>query len=66
MSKLTTLFSAVALAVAAVGCQSTAANLQRETARNIGGGVTPEHVTISDVDRSMTSVTWKAATPTAN
>src|SRR5262249_52295497 len=47
--------------VALVGCASTSANLQRETARFIGGNVSPEQVTILDVNRSITSVKWKAA-----
>jgi len=43
-------------------CQNTDANLRRETARFIGG-LTPDQVTVSEVDRGMTNVDWKAATP---
>ena len=46
------------------GCANTNANLGRETARSIGGNVSPEQVQITDVDRGMTSVTWKATAPT--
>lgn len=48
------------------GCASTGDNLQRESARSIGGNVSPEQVTITDIDRGATSVKWKAATPTGN
>ena len=44
-------------------CASTGDNLQRETARFIGGNISPEQVTVTDVDRGATSVKWKAATP---
>ena len=45
-----------------VGCASTPDNLQRETARFIGG-LTSNQVTVSDVQRGATNVNWKAATP---
>lgn len=45
------------------GCSSTGDNLQRETARSIGGNVSPEQVTVSDIDRGATSVKWKATAP---
>lgn len=48
------------------GCANTDANIKRETARSIGGNVSPEQVTVTDVDRGMSSVTWKAAAPTGN
>ena len=66
MSKAVKLCCAVALSVAVVGCVNTAANLQRETARYIGGNVSPEQVTISDIDRGITDVKWKASAPTGN
>jgi len=44
------------------GCQNTDANLRRETARSIGD-LTPDQVDVSEVDRGMTNVDWKAATP---
>ena len=45
------------------GCASTDNNLQRETARSIGGNVTPEQVTVSNIDRGATSVKWQAVAP---
>lgn len=48
------------------GCANTDANLRRETARTIGGNVSPEQVIVADVDRGMTSVTWKAFAPTGD
>ena len=48
------------------GCASTGENLQRETARAIGGNVSPEQVTVSGVDRGATSVKWKASAPTGS
>ena len=50
--------------VAMAGCASTNANLQRETARSIGNTM-DEDVTVSDVDRSATSVKWNAQTKDA-
>ena len=52
------LFS-LSIVVALVGCASTNENLQRETARSIGG-VLPEAVTVKNVNRGATSVTWEA------
>jgi len=46
-----------------VGCANTTPNLQRETARNIGGNMSPEQVQVSNVKRGMTSVKWGAETP---
>lgn len=46
-----------------IGCASSMANLQRETARSIGGDILPEQVTISNVDRGATDVKWDAETP---
>ena len=43
-------------------CASASDNLSRETARVIGG-LRPDQVTVSDVKRGMTSVTWVATTP---
>lgn len=48
------------------GCANTDANLMRETARSIGGNVSPDEVAVTDVDRGMTNVTWKATAPTGN
>jgi hypothetical protein len=59
MKKMHLLLSMVILLTA--GCASTAANLQRETARNIGN-LHPKDVTVMDIQRGMTSVTWKAQT----
>ncbi len=49
-------------ALAVIGCGNETANLQKETARYIGG-LTSEQVTVYDVDRSMMDVKWKADTP---
>ena len=59
MKKLLTIAAASLLFV---GCQNTSANLARETARTIGG-LTSSQVTITDVKRGMTSVSWVATTP---
>jgi len=48
------------------GCANTDANLMRETARSIGGNVSPDQVTVTNVDRGMSNVTWKAAAPAGN
>ncbi len=45
---------------------STTGNLQIETARSIGGNVAPEQIHVTDVDRGITSVKWKASTPAGN
>jgi len=42
------------------GCASNVENLQRETARQIGGNVSPQSVNISNVDRGVTTVKWNA------
>lgn len=42
---------------------STPANLQRESAKSIGGGVAPDAVVVSGIDRSVTAVKWQASTP---
>ncbi len=55
-------FVLLALGAAVVGCASTSENLQRETARNIGD-VDPDRVTVSNVNRGVTSVRWDAETP---
>jgi len=44
------------------GCQSTPTNLARETARMIGG-LRGDQVTVSNVKRGATSVSWTATTP---
>ena len=45
------------------GCASTIENVQRETARSIGGDVLPDKVVVKDLDRRATSVKWNAETP---
>ena len=52
----------LAFGIVLAGCASTTENLQRETARNIGN-LNPEQVTVSNVKRGMSSVTWDANTP---
>ena len=41
-------------------CANTGDNLQRESAASIGGSVTPAMVTVTNVSRGMTAVTWDA------
>ena len=48
--------------VVVASCASAPGNLQRETARVLGD-VSPDAVTVSNVDRGITSVKWDAATP---
>jgi hypothetical protein len=48
------------LLVSVVGCASTAPNLQRETARVLGTQLSPEGVEVSNIARSLMSVTWTA------
>jgi hypothetical protein len=48
------------------GCASTDTNLQLETARSIGGNVGPEQVKVSDINRGMSDVKWKASAPAGN
>ena len=58
-------FALTMIGVAALissGCANTDTNLQRETARSIGG-LTSEQVTVSGVKRGITDVTWAAKTP---
>jgi hypothetical protein len=45
------------------GCASSIENVQRETARSIGGDVLPDKVVVKDLDRRATSVKWNAETP---
>jgi hypothetical protein len=56
--------------VAVVGllsaCASTAENLQRETARSIGSNISPNDVTVSNINRGATSVSWDAAAKGVN
>lgn len=46
-------------------CANSDAILKRETARSIGD-LTPDQITVSDVDRGMLNVDWKASTPKGN
>jgi len=55
-------FALLIIGIAFAGCASTSENLQRETARNIGD-VHPDKVTVSNVNRGVTSVSWEAETP---
>jgi len=66
MKLRTKLLGASIVAVSVIACASTGDNLQRETARSIGGNVSPDQVRVSDIDRGMTSVKWKATAPTGN
>ena len=60
------LFGVLIFSAALFGCANAGENLQLETARSIGGNVSPEQVTITDIDRGVASVKWKAATPGGN
>jgi PBP1b-binding outer membrane lipoprotein LpoB len=66
MKKFIQVTSVAIVAIIMSGCASTDANLTRETARSIGGNVSPEQVIVTNVDRGMTSVTWKATAPTGS
>jgi hypothetical protein len=44
-------------------CASSIENVQRETARSIGGDVLPDMVVVKNLDRGVTSVKWDAETP---
>lgn len=54
--------SVLIVASMCVACQNTDANLRRETARSIGN-LTPNQVSVYDVNRGFTNVDWKAKTP---
>jgi|GEM_PF-6681004 len=66
MSKFKMVCILVFIEFAIVGCANAAANLQRESARNIGGNISANQVVISNVDRSITDVKWKASAPSGN
>lgn len=51
------------VAIILYGCANTTESLKFETARSVGGNFAPEQVAVSDVDRGMTSVKWKAVAP---
>ena len=51
---------AVLVLMSVVGCASSPSNLQRETARVLGQQLPPASVEVSNIDRSMRSVTWTA------
>ena len=53
----------LAFVVLIAGCASSIENVQRETARSIGGDVLPDKVIVKDIDRRATSVKWSAETP---
>jgi hypothetical protein len=48
------------LLMSLIGCASSPATLQRETARLIGLQGSPSSVVISNIDRRMMSVSWTA------
>ncbi len=62
MTQAARFFIVLIVLIALGGCASTTQNLQRETARNIGD-IHPDKVTVSNVDRGVTSVRWEAETP---
>lgn len=56
-------FAFMGLPCLLASCASTSGNLERATAMSIGHNVAPENVTVSEVKRGATSVTWSAVTP---
>lgn len=66
MNKTIQIIGVSIVATIMCGCASTGENLQRETARSIGENTSPEQVTVTNVDRGATNVTWKATAPTGN
>lgn len=54
------------VALVLFGCANTNDNIKIETARSIGGNISPEDVTLTEIDRGMTTVKWKAAAPSGN
>ncbi|MFC3053620.1 hypothetical protein [Kordiimonas pumila] len=51
--------SMLALAFTVTGCVNTSSSLERETARFVGD-VSPEAITVLNIDRGMLSVKWDA------
>ena len=45
------------------GCASTTENLRMETAHVLGANVSPDQVTVTNVDRGASNVKWNAAAP---
>jgi hypothetical protein len=43
-----------------IGCASSIGNIQRETALNIGGGVHPDSVEVTNVSRMPLETRWDA------
>jgi len=66
MSKVQKTCFLVVISVTFIGCANTAANLQMETARYIGGNLSAEQVAVSDIDRGAIDVKWKASAPNGN
>jgi hypothetical protein len=56
------MFAIISIGTMCTACQSNDANLRRESARIIGN-YTPDQIAVSEVDRGMTTINWKAATP---
>ncbi len=44
-------------------CASTDENLRMETARYLGGNISPNQVSVSNIDRGVSNVKWKATAP---
>jgi hypothetical protein len=62
MKRVVCIIVVLFLAVMIIGCANSNSNLMRESARVIGN-VSPEQVTVYDVNRGMMNVDWKATTP---
>jgi hypothetical protein len=63
--KIHVIFAAALVVLSLTACASTAGNLQRETARFLGD-VDPNVISVSNIDRGLTSVSWNATAPKGN
>jgi hypothetical protein len=62
MKRLLALVVVSTVIVSMMGCATTD-NLRVETAKAIGENVTAPQVTLSDIQRGFTEVTWQASAP---
>lgn len=54
------------LCAVTISCLSTRGNLQQATAQYIDKNIAPEQIEVTDIQRTLTTVTWKAKTPDGN
>lgn len=64
-SKILAIATIIANISLLVSCASSETNLKQATANNIGG-ILSNNVTVSDIDRGATTVSWKAKTNDTN